>query len=120
MNRRGFLGALAATIAAPRLLAKLAPAPTCWRCGKTGEPGWSVPGDTAKRWWKCESCIGRDLRYEDMPIGVGEIGVGERLSFIRSRKLPPDTRMYGDPALLRRLFLRPSTGFAAWERRVLG
>lgn len=27
-----------------------------------------------------------------------------RLSFIRSRKLPPSMRIYGDPALLRRLF----------------
>jgi hypothetical protein len=47
-------------------------------------------------------------------------GYGERLSFIRSRKVPPSMRIYGDPALLRRPFLRPSTGFAAWERRVFG
>lgn len=91
MNRRSFLGALAALVAAPRLLAKLAPTPLRW-----------------------------PLPWEDMPIGVGEIAVGERLSFIRSRKLPPSMRIYGDPALLRRFHLRAPTGFAAWERRVLG
>jgi hypothetical protein len=75
VNRRGFLGALATIVAASLALPKRTP--TCWRCGKVGGPGRSVPGDTAKRWWKCESCIGRDLRYEEMPIGVGEFAAGE-------------------------------------------
>jgi hypothetical protein len=87
MNRRSFLGALATIVAAPRLLAKLAP----------------VGGFDAEALGWANAAL--------LPAP---------LSFIRSRKLPPSMRIYGDPALIQRFFLRPSTGFAAWERRVLG